>query len=206
MTAKERKISGVSDDAVAAATGRSWNEWIKFLDELGAGELTHKEIVALTAGPGELSSGWWQQSVTVGYEQAKGLRTVGQTSDAGFQVGVQKTLPVPPEAAWALLTGGPGRDLWLGRVEALEFRKGQRFRTVEGHEGEIRSCVPGERLRLTWSHPGLARTSTLQLYLAAAGERTSVRFHHERLSGSEERELMRSHWRRVLEELAGILN
>ena len=205
MPSNERKLSSVSDDAVAAATGRNWDEWTAFLDDLGAAEMTHKEIVALTAGPGGLSSGWWQQSVAVGYEQAKGLRVVGQTSGADFQIGVQKTLPVPPDVAWALLAEGPGRDIWLGSVDPLEFRKGQKYRTADGREGEVRSCVPGERVRLTWSHPSLARTSTVQIYLAPAGDRTSVRFHQERLSSLEERELMRSHWRQVLEELAGLV-
>ena len=95
---------------MTAATGRNWDEWIAFLDGLGAAEMDHKEIVALTAGPGGLSNGWWQQSVTVGYEQARGLRVIGQTSGADFQIGVQKTLPVPSDVAWALLAEGPGRD------------------------------------------------------------------------------------------------
>ena len=205
MPNSERKLSGVSDDAVAAATGRNWDEWIEFLDGLGAAEMDHKEIVALTAGTGGLSNGWWQQSVTVGYEQARGLRVIGQTSGADFQIGVQKTLPVPSDVAWALLSEGPGRDAWLGKTASLEIRKGQKYRTDEGREGEIRSCVPGERVRLTWSHPSLAQTSTVQIYLAQSGDKTSVRFHQERLSSLEERELMRNHWRRVLEELAGLI-
>ena len=205
MPTSERKLSSVSDDAVAAATGRNWDEWIAFLDKLGAAEMDHKEIVALTAGPGGLANGWWQQSVTVGYEQARGLRVVGQTSGADFQIGVQKTLPVSSDVAWALLSERPGRDVWLGKTASLEFRKGQEYRTEEGRVGEIRSCVPGERVRLTWSHPSLAQTSTVQIYLAASGDRTSVRFHQERLSNLEERELMRGHWRRVLEELARLL-
>ena len=205
MPASERKPSGVSDDAVAAATGRNWDEWIAFLDDLGAADMDHKGIVALTAGPGGLSNGWWQQSVTVGYEQARGLRVVGQTSGADFQIGVQKTLPAPPDAAWALVSDRPGRDVWLGKTASLEFSKGRKYRTDEGREGEIRSCVPGERVRLTWSHPSLIQPSMLQIYLAASGDKTSVRFHQERLSSLEERELMRKHWRGVLEELAGLL-
>ena len=205
MQDDNRKFTGVTDSAVAAATGRNWDEWIAFLDGLEAVERTHKEIVALIAGPGELSNGWWQQSVAVGYEQARGLRVVGQTSGVDFQIGVQKTLPVPVDLAWVLLTEAPGRDLWLGRTSSVELRKGEKYRTEEGFEGEIRSCVPGERVRLTWSHPDLAQPSTLQVYLAASGERTSVRFHQERLSSLEERELMRERWRRVLQELAGLI-
>ena len=205
MPGDVRKFSGVSSEAVLAATGRGWDEWVEFLDGLGAAEMSHKEIVALAAGPGGLANGWWQQSVAVGYEQARGLRVVGQTSGADFQIGVQKTLPVPWGVVWGLLTEGEGRDCWLGRTGPLEFLKGETYETAEGYRGEIRSCAPGERVRLTWDHPALAQTSTLQIYLAPSGERTSVRFHQERLSSLEERELMREHWRGVLADLARLV-
>ena len=204
MSTSERKLSGVSSDSVAAATGRNWDEWVSFLDGLGAAELNHKEIVALAAGPGGVSSGWWQQSVAVGYEQARGLRVVGQTSGADFQIGVQKTLPVPPEKAWSLLVDSPGRMVWLGQTGPLEFRQGEKYRTADGTSGEIRSCVPGQRIRLTWNHAELTCPSTLQVTLVPSGGRTSVRFHQERLSSLEERELMRQRWRRALEELQGL--
>ena len=117
--------------------------------------------------------------MAVGYEQARGLRVVGQTSDADFQIGVQKTLPVSADVAWDLLTGDTGRNVWLGGSEPLEFRKGEKYETAEGHWGEIRSCVPGERIRLTWNHPDLARTSIVQIYLAPSKEKTSIRFQQE---------------------------
>ena len=205
MSTSGRNFSGVSSEAVLAATGRGWDEWVEFLDGLGARDMTHKEIAALAAGPGGLSNGWWQQSVTVGYEQARGLRVVGQSSGTDFQIGVQKTLPVIADVAWGLLADEPGRTAWLGKTEALEFRKGEEYLTAEGHRGEIRSCVQGERIRLTWSHPGLARPSTLEIYLAPSGNKTSVRFHQGRLSSLEERELMRSHWRGVLDDLGRLV-
>ena len=187
--------------ASASATGRSWNEWVSFLDEQGARNLTHKEIVAVVAGAGGLENGWWQQSVAVGYEQARGLRVVGQTSGADFQIGVQKTLPLSSGAAWDLLVSEAGRAVWLGKTADIELTKGAAYQTEEGHSGEIRSCLPGQRIRLTWSHPALARTSTLQLTLTDSQDRTSVRFHQEQLSSPEEREKMRNHWRGVLNEL-----
>ena len=201
MTDQEQKFSGVSSEAVAKATGRSWEEWLEFLDALEGQELDHKGIVALIAGPGMLSNGWWQQSVAVGYEQARGLRVVGQTSGAGFQIGVQKTLPTPGDKAWKLLTDGPGLATWLGETDALEFRKGEEYVTSDGCWGEVRSSSAGHRIRLTWGSPLLERPSTLQVMLVPGGEKTSVRFHQEGLSNVEERERMREHWRKVLERL-----
>ena len=193
--------SGVSSEAVAKATGRDWTGWLEFLDGLGARELDHKGLVALLAGPGGLDHGWWQQTVAVGYGQARGLRVVGQTAEGNFQIGVQKTLPLPADEAWTLLTEDPGRTLWLGHTDNLEFVTGEQYGTSEGTRGAIRSLVPGERVRLTWHHPDLARPSTLQIYVAPSGEKASVRFHQERLSSLEEREQMRRRWKDVLEEL-----
>ncbi len=205
MASNEQRYGGLSAEAVARATGRDWDAWLEFLDGLGAREMDHKQIVALIAGPGGLSSGWWQQSVAVGYEQARGLRVVGQTSAGGFQIGVQMTLPVPAEEAWDLLTEGPGLGVWLGTADGIEFRKGERYRTLEGVSGEVRSLVPGERVRLTWSSPALAHPSTLQVTVLPSGGKASVRFHQERLSSLEERERMRDHWGDVLKELSQLV-
>ena len=194
----------MSDAAVARATGRDWNEWLHFLDHQGAQEMDHKAIVTLLAGPGQLSNGWWQQSVAIGYEQARGLRIVGQTSEGGFQIGVQKTLPLSAEIAWSLLVEGPGLAIWLGTVDNLEFRQGAQYQTREGTWGEIRSVLAGQRVRLTWHSPVLAGPSTLQVTVIPAGDRASVRFHQERLSSLEEREQMRQHWRDTLERLSKI--
>ena len=207
MTERAERTGGVSSEAVAKATGRNWDEWLDFLDGLGARKLAHREIVGLVAERGGLSNGWWQQMVTVGYEQARGLRAVGQTADAGYQIGVQKTLPVSQEVAWDLLVAGPGRDIWLGKTGPIEWRKGETYHTSDGRSGEVRSAAAGQRVRVTWAHPDLARPSTLQVMLipAGAGEKTSIRFHQERLSGPEERERMRQHWRETLRRLQELL-
>ena len=130
MANSEQRLSGVSSEAVAKATGRGWGQWLEFPDGLGAGEMTHKEIVALAAGPGGLGNGWWQQSVAVGYEQARGLRVVGQSSTADFQVGAQKTLPVSAEVAWSLLADGTGRDGTPGWARSMgcDLREGESTR------------------------------------------------------------------------------
>ncbi len=193
--------SGVSSEAVARATGRDWEGWLKLLDNLGAAEMTHREIVSLVAGPGGLDNGWWQQSVAVGYEQARGLRVVGQTSGADFQIGVQRTLAVRLPEAWGLLAERPGRDAWLGECDGIDWRKGEKYTTASGVSGEIRSVVPGQRFRLTWCSPELLQPSTLQVTLVAAGDRTSFRFHQERLCSLEERESMRERWHGALGEL-----
>ena len=76
----------------------------------GARDWSHKEIVAWLAANAELS-GWWRQSVAVGYEKATGKRVLGETADAGFQVGVRTTVAAPLEAAWDALVSPAGKAL-----------------------------------------------------------------------------------------------
>lgn|GEM_PF-1481780 len=139
----------ISDDAVRRATGRTWDEWIRWLDERGAASMSHKQIVALLLGQGGVESGWWQQTVTVGYERAKGLRVEGQTAEAGFEIGVSRTVPLPVDEAWRRLTAPDGVRAWLGDAPSLRFEVGEAYRLADGTTGEVRVAVAGDRLRVT---------------------------------------------------------
>ena len=111
MSESQRKIS---DDAVRKATGKGWDAWFALLDSEGAEALPHKQVARMLHDKGYIASGWWCQMVTVEYERARGKRVLGGTESAGFQIGVQKTLPLPLEEAWALIVEPAGRALWLG--------------------------------------------------------------------------------------------
>lgn len=193
------KVMGVSAEAVLKATGREWDGWFGLLDEAGARQWDHKRMVAFVAGRG-LDSGWWQQMVTSSYERARGLKKVGQSSGVGFQIGVQRTIPVGREALWELLTGEDGVALWLGTTDSFEAEQGFCYRTAEGVEGEIRRVHPRDRIRLTWQPPELEQPTTLQVTLSCprnTDERTTLRFHQEKLLDVDHREQMRAHWKAV---------
>lgn len=197
----DTKLDGVSDAAVRKATGKAWAEWLQILDGLGAAELSHKDIVLLLRARGLIESSWWRQTVTVGYEKARGRRVLGETCDAGFQVGVSKTLPIPCDAAWALITRPAGRKHWLGTVPRMRFEKGTAYTTAEGSTGEIRTIAPGKRIRLTWHPTALKTASTLQITLTPKGEKTVIGIHQEKLRNAKEREAMKAHWQNVLSAL-----
>jgi hypothetical protein len=82
----------MSQESVIKATGKSWNDWFAYLDEINARQLSHKDIaVLLQEKPGV--SGWWAQSITVEYERNIGRREIGQTGEGNFQGAASKTLP-----------------------------------------------------------------------------------------------------------------
>jgi uncharacterized protein YndB with AHSA1/START domain len=177
----------ISDDAVRAATGRTPGEWETLLDGRGAADFSHKQIVALLEELG-VESGWWMQMLAVDYERRKGKRAVGQTAGTGFQIGAQRTLPIPPDEVWELLMSPDGVRTWLGGA-VPRWEKGEKYALKDGSGGEVRVFKPGSHLRMTWQPEGWPRASTIQVRVMPKGEGKSVlSFHQEHLPGAAERE------------------
>lgn len=132
---------------------------------------------------------------------------VGLTKDAGWEIGVSKTLDHPIEQVWEFLTSAEGRALWLGHgVEVLD-EKGRRYETADGTTGEARSFRPHDRIRLTWQPKDWTHDSTVQVAVARSGaDRTMLRFHQDRLIDAKEREQQREHWRAVLNSVVAALD
>lgn len=93
---------GVGDDAVREATGRDRAEWFALLDQAGAATWKHKDIASwLVAEHGV--DGWWAQGITVGYEQARGIRRPGQRQDGTFEASVSRTVALDTADALRML-------------------------------------------------------------------------------------------------------
>src|SRR5690606_40246744 len=73
----------VGSDTVAERTGRPREEWHGLLDAAGATSWTHKQIADLLVTEHGVD-GSWSQGITVGYQQARGMRLPGQRPDGTF--------------------------------------------------------------------------------------------------------------------------
>lgn len=196
----ETRARGVSSDAMREATGRGRGEWLETLDAAGAEGWSHKEIVGYLEREHPHVSSWWRQSITVEYERARGKREVGQTADAGFQVGVRRTVGLPVAEAWELVTTRP--ELWLGDRASVTFEPGERYE-AGGATGEIRVVKPAERVRMTWQPAGWEAPATLQVTFAqSASRKTAIGIHLEKLPDAQAREEMRERFREALERIA----
>ena len=199
-------LGRISARTVREATGREWTAWLEALDAAGAADWEHKQIVAHLEREHPELSGWWRQSLAVGYERARGRRVLGETADAGFQVGVRRTVGLPPAEAWELVVGRP--DLWLGEGAPVSFSPGLRYAVapgtgILGARGEIRTVRPGERMRMTWHPDGWPAPANLQITITpATAGRATIGVHLDRLADAEAREAMREHWREALDRLA----
>ena len=131
---------------------------------------------------------------------------VGKTRDAGWQIGVSRTVDRPVEEVWAFLTSAEGLAIWLGDGVTVPSEAGVGYQTADGVRGETRSFHELDRIRLTWQPSGWSHDTTVQIAVRAAGPgRAMLRVHQERLADAAEREQQRRHWQEVIRELVAAL-
>jgi uncharacterized protein YndB with AHSA1/START domain len=192
----EQRYAKVGDAAVTKATGRGWKEWFALLDKAGAKKLDHKGIVALLY-PKHLKLGWWCQMITVGYEQARGLRDQHQKPD-GYSVSGSKTLDVPVAEAYAAWASLPARRRWLGKDAGFLVRKATRNKS----------------LRITW--PAAPREKhgptsvSVNFYSKGTGgtgrsPRCMVQLQHDKLPDAKSAARRKVYWKIALARLAAAL-
>jgi len=110
---------------IERATNRTWDDWLAFMDAIGAKGLDHHGIALKVYE--ELDGtveplGWWTQAVTVAYEQWIGRRIPGQRPDGTFQTSVSKATKVGMRELmdrWVAFAAG---DAFVQGVVAAEVK------------------------------------------------------------------------------------
>jgi hypothetical protein len=172
---------GLSEAAIRKGTGKGWDEWFRILDEWDATSRNHTEIARHVNT--ELGvDGWWSQSVTVGYERARGMRAPNQRPE-GFEVSVSKTVALPAIEAWRAFVEPARRKTWLDLP--LRMRTGTR---TKGRSA--RFDVPSEGTRVN-------------AYFDAKGDdRCVITVTHVKLADAADVAAHRADWKARLGRLA----
>lgn len=173
----------ISDEAVRAATGKEWDDWFSILDAAGAETMNHREIVAYLNQNYQMSM-WWEQMVTVSYEQARGLRQKHQKSD-GYQVSVSKTLPVPIDILYKAWSDEQQRARWLPQGKL-----------------KVRRATPLKSMRITWED---GQTSVDANFTNKTETKSQITVQHSNLLTAEDAERMKTYWQDALERLEEFL-
>jgi len=124
-SAVDRALGRMAPQRVREGTGRDWAEWLAVLDGAGAREWDHRGVVDFLEREHPDVPAWWQQSLAVAYERARGRRVVGQTTGVGFQIGAQRSVATSSAHLWKVLVGRP--ELWLGEGASVVFEPGHRY-------------------------------------------------------------------------------
>lgn len=177
-------IAGMSDDAVAKATGRTWPEWTAVLDRAKASTMEHRAIVAHLHEQFGVP-GWWCQMVTVGYERLRGLRDMGQRRGGGYEISKSKTVSAPVHEVWRAFSEEALRRMWLPDEELT-----------------IRTATEAKTMRMR-----LADDAPLDAYFTPKGDaKASVTLQLRKLPDREAADAAKTLWGQRLEALAELLD
>jgi hypothetical protein len=176
-------LAGMKDEAVLAKTRRTWSEWVRELDRIGAAQLSHAQVARMLSEKYDVPP-WWTQMVTVGYERIKGKRSMGQRSDGKFGADRSRTFAVPVERLFNAFAVSRTRNRWL--------------------------TVPGMTLRSS-SKPKVARfamddgTRVVVGFTSKGASKSSVAIQHEKLPSREAATRMKQVWGEQLDALGAVL-
>ncbi len=174
-------IAGIKDATVEQRTGRTWSEWVRALDNARAFEWEHPIIAKYLSTECALS-GWWAQSVTVGYERIHGIRDVGQNCDGSFEANKSKTFAVPITDLYKLWAEPKRRRKWL-------------------NEGvvKVRNQRNNQSLIIDWDDG-----TQVNVYFIDKGEKSAAQLQHKKLSAKEDIERRKRFWEARLKRLGDV--
>jgi hypothetical protein len=179
VAAKGLRLAGVGSDAVMRATGRAWDEWLKVLDRAGAKKMPHKDIAFMLASKYAVPS-WWSQMVTVGYEQARGLREVNQNA-RGFAASASRTVGTSVGKLYDAWNDPKVRARWLLDAPI-----------------EVKRSTDGRSMRMTWTVGG----SSVEVgFFAKGAGKSSVQVEHGKLKSAAAVARQKAFWGDALDRL-----
>jgi uncharacterized protein YndB with AHSA1/START domain len=178
-----QELTGMSDEAFRAGSGRPIGEWLGILDAWGATDRTHTEIARWLVAEHEIG-GWWAQSVTVAYERARGMRAKHERA-TGFYGTVTRTVGASPERITDAFTDAGTRAAWLPDAPMRQ-----------------RTATRGRGARFDWDDP----PSRVVVALVEKGpSKTQVAVTHERLPDADAVARVKELWRERLSALKELL-
>jgi uncharacterized protein YndB with AHSA1/START domain len=182
-TADYAKIAGMSDAAVKAKTGCTWEKWVKALDYHDAHTWSHREIAEFVHQKYKVPD-WWTQMVTVGYERIRGLREKGQRRSGAFEATKSRTFAVPVAALYGAFAQARARARWLPGVKLT-----------------VRKATPGKSVRITWDD-----STSVEVWLTAKGAaKSAAQVQHRKLPDQAAATRMKAYWAERLDALGAVL-
>jgi hypothetical protein len=170
-----KEAAGVSTDAVARRTGKSWDDWFEVLDTAGAATLDQRGVVAILAQKHGIGP-WWQQMIAVGYESLRNKSDKPPAVD-GFQINSSCTLDAP-----------------LPRVFRLWNDAGERARWLADDRFVVRGATADKIIRARWGKG----TSHVAVSFTEKSGRTEVSVDHHQIESRGAADQMKAYWAKKL--------
>lgn len=178
------RLAGMSDAAIKAKTGCTWELWVKALDYAKAETWPHRDITEYISRKFKVDD-WWCQTVAVGYERIKGLRAIGQRRDGTYEATKSRTFPVSVSRLYRACHDSKTRARWLLGVELA-----------------VRAATRNKSIRISWPD----RSSVEVLFTAKGTGKSQLAIQHRKLPDRATVTRMKEFWSERLGDLSGILS
>lgn len=172
-------IELASDAKLTEVTGRNWEAWLSILDRWKARDRKHGETVDFLIAEHAVPH-WWAQTITGGFERARGMRLKHQQPD-GFTIYATRTVGVPIGVLFDAFASEPSRRQWL----------------TDGSMS-LRTSQPGRVARFDW---GGGPTRVSVTFEDKGPAKSTAAVAHERLADPVEAETAKASWRARLAAL-----
>jgi hypothetical protein len=172
-----------SEAKLTEATGQGWHAWLAVLDRWGGRRRNHRETVDFLIAQHGVS-GWYAQTITNGYERARGIRVKHQQAD-GFTIYASRTVNVPIDVLFEAFVDEAARARWL-----------------TGGSMTTRSTQPHRVARFDWAD---GRSRVMVTFEDKGPAKSTAAVSHERLADPDEAELAKASWRTRLAALKSFL-
>jgi hypothetical protein len=176
-------LAGKSDETIKNRTGRSWEEWVRTLDNQQAFELPHGKIAALVNTEYDID-GWWAQTVTVGYERIKGLRARLQRMDGTYEASKSRTFDVPVATLFDAWANPKLRRRWFSEPDV-----------------NVRTATAPKSIRFGWNDG----TIVVAGFLAKGTSKSTVAVQHTKLPDRTSVDRFKLYWSERLDALGELL-
>jgi len=175
-------LAGMSDAVVKEKTGRTWEEWVRTLDQHNVAALPHRDIAILVHETYKVRE-WWTQTVAVGYERIKGLRARGQRRNGTYEANKSRTFDVPVTTLFNAWVDPTIRRRWLG-VDV-----------------KVRTATAPKSVRLAWTDSSIIAVG----FVAKGASKSQVALAHVKLPDREAVDRTKQYWAERLEALGAEL-
>jgi hypothetical protein len=176
-------LAGMSDQKIAAKTGRTWQQWVHALDGDGGATMPHGRIATIVHQKYGAPD-WWAQTVTVGYERIKGLRERGQRRDGTYEATKSRTFNVPVSTLFDAWADDAMRRRWIG-----------------GTKPTVRTARASKSMRLQWPDGTLVAVG----FTAKGRARSAVALAHTKLRDQTASRTAKEYWTARLDALTSLL-
>ncbi len=199
------KAPAIRGEKVAAATGKSWDQWFRILDRWKALEKGHRETAKHLREAFDLSP-WWSQMVTVEHERARGARDAMQRSSGAYATDVSRTIDCGIRKAFDAWRDPRRLSAWFTTKAEQDFRVGGSYSNADGDRGRFLAIVPLRRIRFTWENSRHHSGSEVEVrFVRKEDGRTVVYLTHDRLRTKKDAEDLKTAWSWAMDSLKSYL-